>query len=410
MVFLDLNAYFASVEQAERPELRGKPVAVTPVLSDTGTVIAASYEAKAFGVKTGMKVGDAKDICPGLICVDGRHSLYTHYHNKILDAVQTVLPIERVKSVDEMSFRLLGDEREPEEAVKLAMALKCAIRDHVAESMTCSVGIAPNEFLAKLGTDLMKPDGLVVIQAEELPDRLRGMDVKTFCGINKRMAARLGASGIFDSDGMVDASRQKLREAFGSLIGERWWYLLRGYELNETVHTRKSLGHSHVLPPDKRSEKGCHDVMMRLIQKATARLRSENLWATEMSVRVSARNKSWGTWTKLPPLQDTVTVVERFHELWEKRDFQGPPNAAAVTFTTLLEDDQVTPSLFDDTVGRARASRAVDRLNNKFGKHAILLANTVHSKDTAPERIAFTKTTLFSEGKDDNDWVKENGK
>ena len=404
VVFLDLNAYFASVEQAERPELRGRPIAVAPVMADGGTVIAASYEAKAFGVKTGTLVGDAKRMCPEIVVVDGRHTLYTHYHERVKQAVETVLPVERVKSIDEMSFRLIGKEREPENALALAKRLKEAIRDQVAPTMTCSVGIAPNEFLAKLGTDMMKPDGLVMIQARELPDRLRGLDVKTFCGINRRMAARLGSAGIFDSDGMIDATREELRKAFGSVIGERWWYLLRGFELTEDPVHRRTLGHSHVLPPDKRSEQGAKDVMLRLIQKATARLRDEGLWATEVHLRVGARQSSWKTWTKLPPIQDTVSVVQRFNELWEHRDFQGTPVSTAVTFCGLHPAGEVTPSLFDETLRSAEASKAVDRLNKRMGKNSILLASGIKGKDTAPERIAFTKTTLFSEGKGDNEW------
>ncbi len=409
VVFLDLNAYFASVEQAERPELRGRPIAVAPVIADGGTVIAASYEAKAFGVKTGTLVGRARELCPEIIVVDGRHTLYTYYHEKIKEAVETVLPVDKVKSIDEMSFRLIGKEREPEEALKIAQRIKEAIKEKVAETMTCSVGIAPNEFLAKLGTDMMKPDGLVIIQAHELPDRLRGLDVRTFCGINRRMAARLGSVGIFDSDGMIDATRDDLRRAFGSVIGERWWYLLRGFELDEQPTHRRSLGHSHVLPPELRTEQGAKDVMLRLIQKATARLRAEELWATEMYLRIGAKGHSWKTWTKLPPLQDTVTVVKRFEELWEQRDFAGLPMSAAVTFGGLYEGHLVTPSLFDDTVRRAEASRAADKINKKFGKNHILLANTVRGKDTAPERIAFTKTSLFSEGKGDNEWKPKEG-
>jgi DNA polymerase-4 len=273
--------------------------------------------------------------------------------------------------------------------------------------MTCSIGIAPNEFLAKLGTDMMKPDGLVVMQAHELPDRLRGLPVTTFCGINKRMAARLGSAGIFDSDGMIDATREDLRKAFGSVTGERWWYLLRGFEINEQATQRRSLGHSHVLPPAMRTEQGVKDVMLRLIQKATARLRDEGLWATELHVRVGARGGSWAVWTKVPPLQDTVSVVERFNEMWLERTFQGQPLSAAITFAGLHELDEVTPSLFDETTRRSEASKAVDRLNKRMGKNSILLANAVRAKDTAPERIAFTKTSLFSEGKGDNEWEKD---
>lgn len=409
MVFLDLNAYFASVEQAERPELRGRPIAVAPVTSDGGTVIAASYEAKSFGVKTGTLVGEAKRLCPEIVIVDGRHSLYTHYHERIKEAVESVLPIHTVKSIDEMSFRLIGREREPDEALRLAKRLKQAIREKVAETMTCSVGIAPNEFLAKLGTDMHKPDGLVMIRAEDLPDRLRGLSTQVFCGINKRMAARLSAMGIFSSDEMLDATREDLALAFGSVVGERWYYLLRGFELNEMPTHRRTLGHSHVLPPDKRTEQGCKEVMLRLIQKATSRLRAEDLWATELYVSVRARGGGWKVWAKTPPLQDTVTVTERFEELWLERTFSGTPLMAAVTFAGLYERSQVTPSLFDDTVGRARASHTVDRLNQRFGKNHVLLANTVHAQDTAPERIAFTKTSLFSEGKGDNVWRPDAG-
>jgi DNA polymerase-4 len=404
VVFLDLNAYFASVEQAERPELRGRPIAVAPVTSDGGTVIAASYEAKAFGVRTGTLVGDAKRMCPEITIVDGRHSLYTHYHERVKQAAETVLPIEKVKSIDEMSFRLIGAEREPANAMALAQRLKAAIREQVAETMTCSVGVAPNEFLAKLGTDMMKPDGLVMIQAHELPDRLRGMDVKTFCGINRRMAARLGSAGIFDSDGMIAATREELRKAFGSLVGERWWYLLRGFELNEEPIHRRTLGHSHVLPPERRTDQGAKDVMLRLIQKATARLRDEGLWATEMHVRVGARQQGWKVSTKLPPLQDTVSVVQRFNELWSGREIKGAPTSAAVTFCGLHPAGEVTPSLFDETLRSAEASKAVDSLNKRMGKNSILLASGIRGKDTAPERIAFTKTSLFSEGKGDNEW------
>ncbi len=405
VLFLDLNAYFASVEQAERPELRGKPIAVCPVTSDGGTVIAASYEAKAFGVKTGTRVGDAKRMCPEIIIVDGRHTLYTHYHELVKSAVDTVLPVENVRSIDEMSFRLIGKEREPKRAKELAMEIKRAIHELVSPYMTCSIGIAPNEFLAKLGTDMQKPDGLVMIRAEDLPDAILGLNVKAFCGINRKMAARLGASGIFNSDDMLAASKEKLRQAFGSVVGERWWYELRGYELDQRATHRRSLGHSHVLPPAMRTEEGSRAVMLRLIQKATARLRDEGLWATEIYVSVSARDKDWKVWTRVDPLQDTVSVVEEFQRLWEKRDFQGSPTATAITFGGLLPADEVTPSLFAERTGRTKASQAVDRVNKKFGKNRILLGSNVKGKDTAPERIAFGKTSLMKEGKGDNEWV-----
>lgn len=404
VLFLDLNAYFASVEQAERPELRNRPIAVCPVTADGGTVIAASYEAKEFGVKTGTKVGDAKRMCPEIVIVDGRHTLYTYYHDLVKAAVETVLPIKDVRSIDEMSFRLIGKEREPDEAHKIALRIKEAIRDLVSPWLTCSIGIAPNEFLAKLGTDMQKPDGLVVIRAEDLPEKIQALPVRAFCGINKKMAARLGAAGMFSSDDMLKASKEELRCAFGSVVGERWWYELRGYKLEPRATHRRSLGHSHVMPPAMRTDEGARSVLIRLIQKATARLRDEDLWASEIHFSVSAREQGWKVWTKVDPLQDTVSVVEEFQRLWQVRSFVGLPTAVSVTFAGLRPTEQVTPSLFSEKAGRTKASHAVDKVNQKHGKNRILLASNVKGKDTAPERIAFGKTTLMKEGKGDNEW------
>ncbi len=248
-LFLDLNSYFASVEQQENPELRGRPVAVVPVEADTSFIIAASYEAKAFGVKTGTMIRDAKAMCPGIRLIKGNHSLYSAYHGRVLEAVETVLPIEEVCSIDEMRFRLLGEERTPAIAMELAIRIKKAIRERVGEAMSCSVGIAPNPFLSKVATELQKPDGLVVLQHSDLPGRLHSLKLTDFPGINKRMAARLNGAGIFTTEQMCAADKFEMLQAFGSIIGERWWYALRGFDLTPEVHDRKSLGHSHVLAP-----------------------------------------------------------------------------------------------------------------------------------------------------------------
>lgn len=402
ILFLDINAYFASVEQADRADLLGRPVAVAPVIGRSGTIIAASYEAKAFGVKTGMKVGEGRDLCPDLQVVDARHGLYVQYHKRVLEAVDTVLPVEKVRSVDEMSFRLLGDEMKSEVCVSLAKQLKSAIKTKVAENITCSIGIAPNTFLAKLATDLQKPDGLVVIRAEDLPERLKGLDLKTFAGINTKIEARLRASGIFSSDELIDRTPEQLRRAFGSVTGERWWYLLRGYEIAEDREDRKSLGHSSVLAPKYRTRQGCHDILMRLIQKSTARLRGQNLRSSEVHFSVVGYEKSWHISSHLPAINDDQTVLERFNLAWGSSEFEKPYQVG-LTFTNLSDEHGFTGSLFDDQQGRESVSEAVDRINAQFGKNAIHLANVARTKDEASEKIAFDKTELFSEGKGDND-------
>ena len=171
-LFLDLNSYFASVEQQECPALRGKPVAVVPMMTDSSCAIAASYEAKACGIKTGTKIYEAKRMCPDLTCVLARHDVYVDYHHRIFGEVANYLPVSEVCSVDEGACLLLGKERDPDNAVALAETIKRALRDHIGHAITCSIGIAPNRFLGKVASDMQKPDGLIVLKPEDLPGPL----------------------------------------------------------------------------------------------------------------------------------------------------------------------------------------------------------------------------------------------
>lgn len=401
-LFLDLNAYFASVEQQEDPALRGRPVAVGAVNADSGTIIAASYEAKRFGVKTGTKVGEAKALCPDIVLIGGNHRKYSEYHDRVLSAVEDVLPVDKVCSIDEMSFRLIGRERDPETAVGLARKLKETVKERVGECMRCSIGIAPNAFVAKLGTELQKPDGLVVLQGHELPDRLEALGLLDFTGINRRMLVRLKSAGVFSSHDLCHADPATLHRAFGSVIGDRWWYLLRGFELTEDETERRTLGHSHVLPPDLRTEKGAKEVLLRLLHKAAARLRASDLWASGMAISVTGFKKSWSFKTRMPPTQDTLTMQRYAMEAWPKRDFDKPLKVG-VTLYELAPTAEVTPSLFEPTVDLSKLSHAVDEVNQKFGKNKVYLAGLKAAKDAASERIAFHKTKLFSEGKGDNE-------
>lgn len=401
-LFLDFNSYFASVEQQERPELRGKPVAVVPVLTDTTSCIAASYEAKAFGVKCGTNVGEARAKCPGLQVVEARPKVYVAYHEKAKEVAQRILPIDEVHSIDEVSFKLLGEERNKEEACALANRLKQEIMRSIGPCIKCSVGIAPNRFLSKVATDMQKPDGLIVLEASDLPHKLHRLKLTDFVGINVRMEKRLNASLIFTAEQMCAASRKDLIKAFGSIIGDKWWYMLRGYDMGPEVHPRRSLGHSCVLAPEMRTDTACKEVLLRLVQKASARLRTEDLWTEAMDIGVSSDIQPWHVHVRVPPTQDTLTLNEHFLAAWETRSFRQP-RKVSVTFTNLKKAEHVTPSLFDPNYDRMLLNKAVDTVNQKFGKNSIFLAGMEHAKEAADEKIAFGKTWLFQEGKGDNE-------
>src|SRR5271154_1994076 len=196
-LFLDLNAFFASCEQQDNPALHGQPIIVVQTVTSSACAIAASYEAKRLGITSGTLVHEAKQICAAVIPVQARHRLYTEYHERMLAAVDTCVPVEKVMSIDEVACKLMGTQRQIPAARDLALKVKQALREQVGECLTCSIGIAPNVFLGKVGSDLQKPDGLVVITHDDLPGILLGLELQEIYGIGERMEERLHRAGIF---------------------------------------------------------------------------------------------------------------------------------------------------------------------------------------------------------------------
>jgi len=268
-LFIDFNSYFASVEQHEDPSLRGRPVGVVPVDADTTCLIAASYEAKAFGVGTGTLVREARRLCPGIEIRLARPERYVGWHNTLIEAIDRAIPIARIGSIDEMACELVGRQRDRGVAEQVAAQVKREIaRVAPGGAIRCSIGIAPNDFLAKTASDMRKPDGLTVIEQADLPHVLHKLALRDLCGIGPSMEQRLIASGITTVRQLTEAPRHLLRHAWGSIEGERMWDLLRGKWLPVAETARSSLGHSHVLGPELRHPAGARAVLTKLLVKA----------------------------------------------------------------------------------------------------------------------------------------------
>ena len=228
-LFIDMNAYFASVEQQDRPELRGRPVAVVPVDANTSSCIAASYEAKRKGVRTGTPVWQAKLLCPGIVCVHARHERYVQVHKLIVKAVGRCAPVDKVMSIDEMACKLIGSERRPADATAIALKIKAEIKRTVGDYLTCSIGVGPNVMLAKVAGDMMKPDGLTFLHPEELPGNLYPLKITDFPGIGPRMEKRFHRYGVTTVQQLMGLTVAGLSRVWESkVMGERWFYLLRG--------------------------------------------------------------------------------------------------------------------------------------------------------------------------------------
>ncbi len=387
---LDMNSYFASVEQQFRPELRGRPVGVVPVMAENTSCIAASYEAKRYGIKTGTKVFDARRLCPDLQIVEARPPLYVRTHEKIVAAVDSVLPVDRVTSIDEMFCKMGLRQRNPDEALAVAQEVKKAIHDQAGTHLLCSVGLAQNRFLAKIAGKMQKPDGLTTLRTDDLPHKLYSLSLRDLTGIGSRMHARLESNGISTVERLCAQPKDQLRRIWKGVVGERWWYALRGYELPESPTRRRTLGHSHVLPPEFRTPEGAKAVLVRLVHKAAARLRKLGDWAGGLSVGLSyARHAKWKSATPLVPCQDTQTLVEALSGLWESRPAAGTPLKVSVVLYDLLHDTCRTPPLFVEDHRKSELARAMDAVNGRFGTNAVYLAAMHSSARTAPSRIAF---------------------
>jgi len=410
-LFVDLNSYFASVEQEVRPELRGRPVAVVPMMADTTVCIAASYEAKALGVKTGTMVGDAKRMCPGIVLLEARHELYVDYHHRIVEAVEGCLPVTAVLSIDEMACRLLGRERPLLAAMELGRKVKAAIRDKVGSSLRSSVGLATNRYLAKVASDMEKPDGLVALPLDILPGALRQLTLRDLPGIGAKTEKRLNDKGIRTMDDLMTLACDKAGDLWGSVWGERLWHWLRGedFDMSETEHL-KSLSHQHVLAPEMRTQEKAWAVAHKLLHKAAMRLRAGGLWAGAIGLavgfagpngeRVPVSNfgvpvKGWKGELKLSECQDNPTLIAALTRLWSgipKDAAYEHPYFIGVHLNGLVPDRLHSLNLFDgteDEQSRAKLLAVMDQLNNKYGLSTLAPATMLTAYKSAPTRIAF---------------------
>ncbi len=395
---LDLNSYFASCEQQERPELRGRPIAVAPLMAETTCCIAASYAAKKFGVKTGTQVAEARLLCPGIEIVEARPPLYVQYHDRIKACVDRVVPIEAATSIDEFICDLPAGHKTPEKAVALAKVLKQAMARDVGEVMTCSIGIAPNAWLAKVASDIQKPDGLVLIEPHDLPHILHGLALRDLSGIGPNMEQRLNRARIFTVQQLCAASKLELRRAWGGVEGEIMFERLRGAPVPLTASERASIGHSHVLPPVKRNDVDAHSIIHRMMQKAAMRLRKLDLVTSQMHVSVRFIGKlgkdHWGVEARFNHTDDTLELTHHLDALWS--EYPGStaarsPMHVGVVFGGLIEARHQTLSIFDTGRPHKPLMQAVDLLNKRYGKSSIYFGAAHKGRDHAPMRIAFTR-------------------
>lgn len=374
-LYLDFDGFFASVEQQARPALRGKPIGIVPFDGTYHTcVIACSKEAKQRGCSNVMSVRDAKARCPELILVPQSPDLYRRAHNTLISEISAVIPVDAVKSIDELTCKLKSNDiRDPE---RLSENIKARIRDNVGQYITCSIGFAANRQLAKIAGKLNKPDGTTIWHPYMLPEPLFSIPFDDVPGIGKRMERRLIHAGIYDMRDYWHTNPKHMRKLWRSVTGEKLWYALHGYDVQAIKTERGMFGHGRVLPPELRSLDKARDVARLLLVKAARRLRRAGYYASRLAVWLSTNHDGWSRGVPMPIINDDQACLSALKLIWDMAKNELPRRTTIFRVgVTLMEISPATHRqldfLLNDDVGRKkweRVSAAIDSLNNRYGR------------------------------------------
>ena len=381
-LYLDFDGFFASVMQQAMPHLRGKPVGVIPFetsAANSTVVIACSKEAKAAGCKNVMRVPDARAACPNLILVTQRPDLFRRAHNALLNEISCEIPIETVKSIDELVYKL--DKHTIAAPKVLADRIKSRIRRNVGDQITCSIGFAANRLLAKIACKVDKPNGVTIWEPSAMPAPLLSRPLSDIPGVGNRMEQRLARANIRTTADIWNSQPKHLRALWGNVNGERMWYALHGYDIQAMPTSRGMFGHGRVLPPNWRDPEHGLSCSRLLLTKAARRMRRDGYYAGRLWLWLDIRNGVWFGQRELPCVQDDHACLAALSALWQKARAEIPKRAEIIRVgVTLLDLSRANARqldlLADDDDERQKCeliTNTMDGLNRKFGKCVVTL-------------------------------------
>jgi len=392
---LDMDAYFASVEQQAQPRLRGRAIGVTGKPQERSIVVAASREAKKFGVTTGMPIWEARRYCPQLLLVSGSAARYISTTKRFLSILKRHASMIEVFSIDEVFMDVTQEAPRYGGPVAMARAIKEEFREQLGVCITGTFGIASNRTFAKLMAKQHKPDGIGVLHDEILPDLLRATPTKAVCGIGPRIARRLAKVGIHTLADLGAISEVYLRREFGV-----YGLFLKQIGLGRdptpiTPYTSaapvKSVGHSKTLPPALRTFDAACLVLRGLCDKVGRRMRQLGFVGrtVHFGVRLGALGPHWGKQITLPlPTDDGETIYRACQRIRSKMPIQ--PTTVfniGVSVSNLAERSGVPEFLLEEDRRRNRLNITLDRIRDRFGEKAIVTGETLLF-DPIPEHVS----------------------
>lgn len=406
-LFLDMNSYFASVAQQEEPLLRGRPVGIVTTDTRGACCIAASYEAKAFGIGVGTRREEARELCPDIQFREAKHDVYVDYHHQIIEAIERVHPIEKAHSVDEFSIRLLGSARDLQTAMNIGETMRRSIARRVGVAMRCSIGLGSSKMLAKMAGEMKKPDGLEWLTPEVMPHKLANFKLGDLPGIGSRMEKRLISAGICNIKQLYELQPKRARKIWNSVTGERFILALQGHDIPDPETTPHSLGHGQILTTGNRNPEGARLVARRLLIKAATRLRRGEFFADHLYL--SGKCEIYGKRSRsisMRATQDSFQLLDLFKQAWPQLELKKPVSVG-IMLGGLTHESQHTADLFEDrassgeTNQREELCAAVDALNQRFGQDTIIYGEKPKTMTKySGAKIAFGRIPLKEEFRD----------
>lgn len=374
IIHVDMNAFFASVEQQNKPELRGKPIAVIGSAKRT-VITTSSYEARAFGVKTGMTTWEAKQKCPHLILVIGDNQKYTWTSSQIVKMMTQFTPLVEVFSIDEAFLDVTGSMSLFTSPERIAYLLKSEIKHHFG--ITCSIGIAPNKLLAKLASEMQKPDGLTIIWPEDVSRILDRVPAKDLCGIGRKTERQLELYGIKTCGDLGRFPVNILRKKFG-IIGERLHQIGKGLDdfpviPAEDAEEVKTVGHSMTLEKDIEDRQEILKFLLQLSEMVGRRARRYNVRGK--TVTLSIRYADFDTWVgKQETLKHYINQSEDIYKaavaILDSLVLVQPVRLLGVRLSNLRYESNQLP-LFEDERKKAFLVNAMDDVNDRYGDFSV---------------------------------------
>ena len=378
----DMNAFFASVEQVHNPDLMGKPIGITNSIKGT-CIITSSYEARAFGVCTGMRVRDAKRLCPDFIQIPANPVLYAKVSTRIMDSLQDISPDIEIFSVDEAFIDLTRCKKVWDTTPEvIGMMIKRKVFS--VSKVKCSVGISGDKSTAKWAAKLMKPDGLTIIPPWEAAAKLRGVPVTELCGVNKGIGAFLAKYGAFTCGDVARLPISVLGQRFGS-PGKRIWYMCQGKDpdkVQTNIKPPKSIGHGKVMPPNTTSKDTIYMYLIHMTEKVTQRLRKHALTAQCFYIGLKTSHGWLGRKFKIKfPSNDSKPIFELckivIYRYWHG---EGIYQVQLTALDPREEKGQV--DLFeDDNTKNHQLNKVLDNINKRYGEFTLAPANLLNRSD-----------------------------